>query len=243
MNLRSRLRQLMLDFAATPPWKTSDGPLLSPAPLLREAPPSAPSSGGLPLDEELTRQCRQRLEELQMPGAARLIAVVWNPRMRSTAGYAKYPAWRIELNPRLHEFEGQIQRTMLHELAHLVAYHRAGNRRIAPHGTQWRSACAELGIADESARHDLPLPQRQVRRRHLYCCPQCHHVIARVHKFARNTACKPCCVKHSRGRYDGRFRLVLLEVDPNSPQGEQARAQLAELARQALEHAPEEARD
>jgi predicted SprT family Zn-dependent metalloprotease len=40
----------------------------------------------------------------------------------------------------------EIDRTLRHELAHLLAQFRVGRRRIAPHGPEWRIACRDLGI-------------------------------------------------------------------------------------------------
>lgn len=161
-------------------------------------------------DAALEAQARGWLHALEMPGGARLLTVTWNARLRSTAGYARYPSWAIELNPRLAEFEGQVERTLKHELAHLIAYHRAGRRRIEPHGREWRAACADLGIPDEKACHRLPLPRNAVERKLTYACPACQTTVPRVRKFRRPTACLTCCNRHAGGRYDGRFRLVLV---------------------------------
>lgn len=161
-------------------------------------------------DATLEDQARGWLHALEMPGGARLLTVTWNARLRSTAGYARYPSWAIELNPRLAEFEGQVECTLKHELAHLIAYHRAGRRRIEPHGREWRAACADLGIPDEKACHRLPLPRNAVERKLTYACPACHTTVQRVRKFRRPTACLHCCNRHAGGRYDGRFRLVLV---------------------------------
>jgi predicted SprT family Zn-dependent metalloprotease len=166
-------------------------------------------------DDALTWNCHDLLHQLGLTGMAKVVKVYWNPRLRSTAGYASYPAWRIELNPRLREFDGQVERTLRHELAHLVAYHRAGRRRIEPHGVEWRQACVDLGIPDESARHTLPLPRREVKRRYTYACIHCGLQTQRVRKFRRHTACSACCTTHNGGRYDSRFRFVLIEpADP-----------------------------
>ena len=161
-------------------------------------------------DDTLEAQARGWLLDLEMPGGARLLTVSWNARLRSTAGYARYPSWAIELNPRLREFDGQVERTLKHELAHLIAYHRAGRRRIEPHGREWRVACADLGIADEKAHHRLPLPRNSVERKLIYACPACGTQVQRVRKFRRPTACLHCCNRHAGGRYDGRFRLALV---------------------------------
>jgi SprT protein len=160
--------------------------------------------------EVLTRHCQEWLETLGLPGAAKLVKVQWNHRLRSTAGYAAFPAWRIELNPRLAEFDGQVERTLKHELAHLIAYHRAGRRRIEPHGQEWREACVALGIAGERACHQLPLPRRRVERKLAYQCPACQFILYRVRRFRRATACLNCCNQHNRGVFDERFKFVLV---------------------------------
>jgi predicted SprT family Zn-dependent metalloprotease len=161
-------------------------------------------------DETLEAQAREWLHALELPGGAKLLTVSWNARLRSTAGYARYPKWAVELNPLLRDFEGQVERTLKHELAHLIAYHRSGRRRIEPHGREWRQACADLGIAGEKAHHRLPLPRNEVVRKLVYACPACQTTVQRVRKFRRPTACLHCCNKHAGGQYDGRFKLALL---------------------------------
>lgn len=163
-------------------------------------------------DDDLESDCRQLLLNLGIKTATELVSVHWNPRLRSTAGYAAFPSWRIELNPRLIGFEGQVERTLKHELAHLVAYFRAGRRRIEPHGQEWRQACADLGIPGEPAHHRLPFPRSTMQRNHTYQCPSCGVQVGRVRPFKRATACIVCCRKHSRGAFDARFKFVKVPV-------------------------------
>ncbi|MEI6534612.1 MAG: SprT family zinc-dependent metalloprotease [Verrucomicrobiaceae bacterium] len=160
-------------------------------------------------DHALEKQACHRLIELGLTDGAKNLRVEWNSRMRSTAGYARWPQWRVDLNPRLTEFDGEVERTLLHELAHLIAYARANRRRIQPHGAEWRRACADLGIPDESARHTLPLPRSKQTRKFSYSCPSCGHSVERVRKFKRHSACLTCCKKHNQGRFDARFQFVL----------------------------------
>lgn len=203
------LSQLSFDFSAQPRWE----PFRSVREMEPAQPPALdPAVESMPdgRDEALEEQTRGWLIALEMPGGAKLVTVSWNARLRSTAGYARYPSWAIELNPRLREFEGQVERTLKHELAHLIAYHRAGRRRIEPHGREWRTACADLGIADEKAHHRLPLPRNEVERRLTYACPACQTPVQRVRKFRRPTACLRCCNLHAGGQYDARFKLVLV---------------------------------
>jgi SprT protein len=133
----------------------------------------------------------------------------WNPRMRSTAGMAYPQKALVTLNPRLATFgAGEIDRTLRHELAHLLAHERAGKRRIQPHGPEWRQACSDLGLPNEKATHDLPLPRRKTVRRFLYRCPSCNFELARVKPIRRAAACVKCCREHAGGQYDERFKFV-----------------------------------
>ena len=158
-------------------------------------------------DSGLENVCHELLAKLGMSAMARKVHVVWNTRLRSSAGFASYPAWRIELNPKLRDFDGQVERTLKHELAHLIAFQRAGHTRIEPHGAEWRRACADIGIPEERAHHHLPLPRNEVKRNFTYVCVSCGLVVHRVRKFRRYSACRICCSRHGDGSYDERFRF------------------------------------
>lgn len=157
----------------------------------------------------MTDRCRGLAVRLGLPKLGERVAVRWNPRMRTSAGRAWWPDRLIELNPKMRDFgEPEIERTLLHELAHLVAYERCGRRKIRPHGREWRQACADLGIGGESATHSLPLRRARQKRRYAYDCPNCGAAIRRVRRITWHAACATCCGKFSGGAYDRRFRLV-----------------------------------
>ena len=103
----------------------------------------------------------------------------------------------------------EIDRTLRHELAHLLAQWRIGRRRIAPHGAEWRQACCALGIADEARCHNLPFASKSFPSRYVYRCPNCKQEFPRVRRIRRAIACLVCCRKHNRGEFDPRFRLKL----------------------------------
>jgi SprT protein len=153
-------------------------------------------------------------EILSTVGAARLATLVrveWNPRLRSCAGRADFREKLVSLNPRLSEYgAAEIDRTLRHELAHLLAQFRAGRRRILPHGQEWRSACHDLAIGDERRCHNLPFPSRNRTRRFLYKCPGCQRDFPRVRRIKRAIACLACCRTHNGGEFDPRFRLRLI---------------------------------
>jgi predicted SprT family Zn-dependent metalloprotease len=161
------------------------------------------------LDDHWTRHAAAALDPLDLPELAGSVRVVWNSRLRTSAGRAWPGRALIELNPAIRPYgDDEIRRTLLHELAHLIAHVRSGRRRIAPHGAEWRQACRDLGIPGESARHRLPLTPRRQQRRHSYRCPACGQIIRRARRLRTPAACLPCCRTHAQGRYDPRFRLV-----------------------------------
>jgi predicted SprT family Zn-dependent metalloprotease len=103
----------------------------------------------------------------------------------------------------------EVDRTLRHEVAHLLAQWRVGRRRIAPHGEEWRQACRDLGIADETRCHNLPFSTKKYSRRYLYRCPNCKEEFPRFRRIRRAIACLACCRAHNRGEFDPRFRLKL----------------------------------
>ena len=154
-------------------------------------------------------------ELLRALGAARIateICVEWNLRLRTTAGRADYRQKLISLNPRLLEHSAEIDRTLRHELAHILAQFRAGRRRILPHGNEWRIACHDLGIADEKRCHNLPFPVSARARRYVYKCPRCRRDFPRTRRIKRAVACLACCHAHNGGEFDARFRLRLISA-------------------------------
>ena len=163
-------------------------------------------------DPRLTSLCVRWLKELELPDLARKVTVVWNRRFTSAAGVARYAESRIELNPSLVEFEGEVDRTLKHELAHLIARNRYPNKRIAPHGREWRQACAELGIPGEGAYHDLPFKTRKRKRNYAYQCNHCLEILTRVRPLKGYCACYACCKRYNRGQYHSRFQLIQVPV-------------------------------
>jgi SprT protein len=177
----------------------------------------SPRSASLEDDTELIAWSAMALKSLGMLDLARHVKVSWNPRMRTTAGRAWWPQRLVELNPKLKSCEPEeLWRTLKHELAHLVAYERAGRRRIEPHGAEWKMACADLGIPGESTCHSLPFKRRQMKRKHVYICKHCQEIVRRVRPLKRAVACYSCCKLHNAGKYHDRFRLVKhMEESPN----------------------------
>ncbi len=162
-------------------------------------------------DQTLEAHAREILSAHGAMRLARFLRVEWNARLRSAAGRADSRCNIISLNPRLRNFgDAEVERTLRHELAHLLAQFRAGRRRIAPHGDEWRAACLDLGIVGEARCHNLPFPITERARRFLYKCPSCQRDFRRVRRIRRTISCLACCLAHNRGKFDPRFRLQLV---------------------------------
>jgi len=185
-------------------------PIVVPAPLRRGAFAATERRGYSGRDHALEEKSRTLLRQLGAAKLARDVRVEWNPRMKSAAGRADYRERLISLNPLLrdHGIE-EIDRTLRHELAHLLAQFQVGRRRIAPHGPEWREACRALDIAAEARCHNLPFASKSFAPRFIYRCPNCRQEFPRVRRIRRVIACLACCRKHNGGDFDPRFRLRL----------------------------------
>jgi SprT protein len=178
-------------------------------------------------DFALESKARELLRQLGAEKLAREIRVEWNPRMKSAAGRADFRGKLISLNPLLRDHDlfsvngqsgsDEIDRTLRHELAHLLAHWRIGRRRIAPHGPEWRQACRDLGIADEARCHNLPFASKSFPPRFVYRCPNCRQEFPRVRRIRRAIACLACCRAHNRGEFDTRFKLKMEGHAPSCP--------------------------
>ena len=155
----------------------------------------------------LEGKAHQLLRSLGANRIATELRVEWNSRLKTTAGRADYRQKLISLNPLLVAHPEEIERTLRHELAHILAQFRAGRRRISPHGDEWQQACRDLRIAGEKRCHTLPFPAKRHAPRFIYRCPNCRRDFPRVRKIKRVVACFACCRAHNGGEFDARFRL------------------------------------
>ena len=117
---------------------------------------------------------------------------------------------RIKLNPVLLSFGyDEVQRTLRHELAHILAWYRHGGKsRIATHGEQWRRACTDLRIPGEKPTHLLPVRRSTHKRKYLHVCKHCGNVYNTVRPLKRKLACRRCCKRHNNGDYQECFRFM-----------------------------------
>jgi SprT protein len=184
-------------------------------------PPNSETAAGAVALQRHGRDCSLEAAARKLlvaTGASRIaceVRVKWNARLKTCAGHVDYRRKLISLNPRLREHGfAEIDRTLRHELAHLLAQFRAKNGlRIAPHGKEWRAACRDLGIPGELRCHDLPFASDARRPRYVYKCPNCRADFPRVRRVKCAIACLACCRKYNGGDFDARFRLKRVESD------------------------------
>ena len=166
------------------------------------------------IDGNLTALAKKWCGDLGLKTLAERVSVQWSKRLTSTAGNATIDTGLIKLNPLVQEIsQEEVMRTLKHELAHLIAYERAGRRKIKAHGSEWQVACGELGIEGEERCHELPLPRRRHTPNHAYQCPGCGEVILRVRSLKRYSACFRCCRRYNRGRYHARFEYLAISLE------------------------------
>jgi len=161
---------------------------------------------------DLEAKAHQLLRSLGANRIATELRVEWNSRLKTTAGRADYRQKLISLNPLLVAHPEEIERTLRHELAHILAQFRAGRRRISPHGADWQQACRDLGITGEKRCHTLPFPPKRYAPRFIYRCPNCRRDFPRVRKIKRVVACFACCQVRNCGEFNARFRLQLIRL-------------------------------
>lgn len=159
---------------------------------------------------ELYEYVKERLILLREFELFESMEIRWNLRMRSTAGRADLLNTKVELNHHLIPFgEEEIYKTLLHEVAHLLAWKRCRHRG---HGIPWRNACKDLGIPGESVTHSLSLPKHVRKKKWSYHCTHCGVQVQRVRQAKVRAACLRCCKEFNGGKFDQRFLLQEIQL-------------------------------
>ncbi len=113
-------------------------------------------------------------------------------RRRRTMGLCNYTDKRIELSVLFVTMNdaGLVRDTILHEIAHALAGHRAG------HGPVWAAVCRRLGVAPLRACTEAAMPRGAIRAK----CPSCglEHDRHRRPMKGRTYYCLACGPKRGR---------------------------------------------
>ena len=150
--------------------------------------------------EELTAWARSRTRALLGPMQNASIEVRFDLRGK-TAGQVRIPArgrYLIRYNLELLKRGGIdfIERTIPHEVAHVLAYHRHGPK-IRPHGREWKGIMRQLGAEPTRCHHyDVSgLGARRLRHFQYHCSCMEHQLSSiRHNKVAKGQRylCRRC---------------------------------------------------
>lgn len=115
-------------------------------------------------------------------------------------GACHYSQRKITLSEKLTALNNleRVQQTVLHEIAHALAGHKAG------HGPQWQSICRAIGGNGQRlySSNNTITPGTTVRGH----CPNCKRVLRRHRRT--NIACGQCCKKYNGGKYDEQYKII-----------------------------------
>jgi predicted SprT family Zn-dependent metalloprotease len=138
-------------------------------------------------------------------------------------GCCNYSKKWIQLSMPLTKSNGydQVLDTVLHEISHAIAGHKAG------HGPVWKEIARKVGAKPERcfSAEEVNMPEGKFH----YQCPACRRGISRHRRMESQVACKTCCEEHSGGSFDARFTMIearyqyLKPGDPIQP-GDQYKA-------------------
>ena len=116
------------------------------------------------------------------------------------AGRACYANWTVKFNLELYRRNKDdfSNRTVPHEVAHLIAYTLNGGMRPKPHGYEWQSVMRKLGIKDITRCHSYDVAGLINRRPrpYVYACGCTeHHVTSNIHskiQAGQERVCRKC---------------------------------------------------
>ncbi len=153
-------------------------------------PNSDPEPVALPDEEELEARARELFSLWGVIDRLAHVEVLWNRRLRTSAGRAHLRTIQIHLNPRLlSRVPERIDEVLTHEAAHLAVALVHG-RRARHHGPEWVALMTAAGH-DANRTHDFPVAGLYHGRSYfLHLCLECgHRRILGVAQVSKACAC------------------------------------------------------
>lgn len=94
-----------------------------------------------------------------------------------------------------------VRNTLLHEIAHALAGHKAG------HGKKWKTIVVEIGGTPERcfSNTTVKLPTMKFTAK----CKSCDKEFPANRK--RKIACRTCCQEFNLGKYSAKFEIIFIE--------------------------------
>lgn len=95
----------------------------------------------------------------------------WNSRYTDTMGKADYMFMTIELSSKIFDLATKQQQedTIVHEACHLIAHYKYSERRIKPHGKEWKQCMLNCGITPARC-HTVNTSSLRKRKRYYLIC-------------------------------------------------------------------------
>lgn len=160
--------------------------------------------------KEVLEQIFHELNQLHFGGSLPLPKLLWNQRLRSSAGrfspgsthLLKPRAPTIEVASYLKELPDgtfHTKDTMLHEMVHYYLWHK---KRPYGHTPEFNQILRRVG-----ARRYNPVPKLGPVK-YWYKCPNCAEKIPAKRKLSLS-ACAPCCKKYNKGEFSHKFILKI----------------------------------
>ena len=126
---------------------------------------------------------------------------------KTSLGSCNYKKRRLELSRhyvQLNSVDYMLD-TMLHEIAHLLAYKKYGYR--VKHDYRWVEIAKAIGCIGERTACNKSVVRP--KGKYVYKCSKCGYEIAVHRRFKRRKACSDCCIKYGNGKFDERFEMRL----------------------------------
>lgn len=153
----------------------------------------------------------EKVNEQYFDGFLEAPVLVWNPRLRSSAGrfVPGSRKWISEVPPRIEvatylqeetAAETLIVDTVAHEMIHYWLWVR---RRPYGHTEEFLQKMRAMGVSRYN-----PVPRLR-EPKYLYRCPACEKDFPTRRRLGV-LACLECCKRESGGKFDRRFRLMLV---------------------------------
>jgi len=115
----------------------------------------------------------------------------------AVAGRACYSRWMLKFNPDIYSRHQDdfSNRTVPHEIAHLIAYVLNAGKRPKPHGFEWQQVMIKLGVKDATRCHHYNIEglARRRERPYIYSCScAVHRLTSILHKRIQQGQTRTC---------------------------------------------------
>ena len=120
----------------------------------------------------------------------------YSKRAKRRLGVCKIGKKRIELSSYLVELNTEkvdvIKDTILHEIAHAIAFSLYGYDGGADHGPKWQRIAKSIGCDGKRLHDNAETPLKQPKSKYTLVCTTCDNQIKKHRKPTRRSSCAKC---------------------------------------------------